>query len=131
MKHLLCLLSLVALLGVNVRAAEAIKEIGHEELTKAIADGKVTLIDVNGTDSYTQGHIPGAIDFQAKKNDLAAVLPKDKASLVVAYCGSEHCGAYMRGAKAAVALGYTNVAHYKPGIAGWIASKGQLEKAKS
>ncbi|MDX6766194.1 MAG: rhodanese-like domain-containing protein [Candidatus Methylacidiphilales bacterium] len=132
MKTVLSLLCLTVLAVFTVQAGEnAVKEISHADLQKAISDGKVLLIDVNGSESYKQGHIPGAIDFQSKKDDLAKHLPKDKGALVVAYCGNEHCGAYMRGAKAALDLGYTNVAHYKPGIAGWIASKGEIEKPKS
>jgi rhodanese-related sulfurtransferase len=99
-------------------------EISHDELKSAIKEKKVTLLDVNGSDSYKDGHIPGAIDFTATKAELKAKLPADKSALVVAYCGNENCGAYAAGAKAAQELGYTNVKHYKPGIAGW-KSKGE------
>jgi rhodanese-related sulfurtransferase len=101
--------------------------ISHDDLKKAIEEKKVTLIDVNGSDSYKQGHIPGAIDFTATK-DLATKLPKDKDALVVAYCGNENCTAYAAGAKAAQNLGYTNVKHYKNGIAGWKAKGEKTEK---
>jgi len=94
-------------------------DISHDSLKEAIAAGTVILIDVNGTKSYEKGHIPGAIDFQAYKADLADALPADKDALVVAYCANKHCGAYQRAAKMAVDLGYTNVAHYSRGIEGW------------
>ena len=71
---------------------------------------------------YANGQIPGAIDYTAHTADLASVLPSDKSSLIVAYCGNEHCGAYARAAEAAQKLGYTNVQHFKPGIAGWKAA---------
>ena len=93
--------------------------ISHEELKLAVAEQSATIIDVNGTDSYRAGHIPGAIDFAQHKKDLASVLPADKAALVVAYCGSPSCGAYAKAAEAAVKLGYTNVKHYSGGISGW------------
>ena len=98
-------------------------DISHDELKKAIADKKVVLIDVNGSDSWKGGHIPGAIDFQTAKADLASKLPADKSALVVAYCGSEKCGAYAAGAKKAKELGYTNVKHYAPGLSGWKAKE--------
>jgi rhodanese-related sulfurtransferase len=102
-------------------------DISHDELKKAIEEKKVTLIDVNGSDSYKDGHIPGAIDFAVAK-DLSAKLPADKSALVVAYCGNENCSAYASGAKAAQKLGYTNVKHYKSGIAGWKAKGEKTEK---
>ena len=71
------------------------------ELKKAIAEKKVTVLDVNGSESYSKGHIPTAIDFRAKKDEIASVLPSDKGALVVAYCGGPTCGAYAAAAKKA------------------------------
>ena len=102
--------------------------IEHEALKKAIADKSVTLLDVNGTDSYKAGHIPGAIDFIAVKENLADKLPADKGALIVAYCSSEYCGAHKKATMAAKELGYTNVMHYTPGIKGWKA-KEAVEKS--
>ena len=121
----LCALTLTPLLAMS---AEKFPDISHEELTKAIEEKKVALIDVNGSDSYKAGHIPGAIDFESDKKDLASKLPKDKDTLVVAYCGNEQCGAYQSAAKAAKELGYTNVKHYSKGIAGWKKSGAKVEK---
>ncbi|MBM3854777.1 MAG: rhodanese-like domain-containing protein, partial [Verrucomicrobia bacterium] len=89
---------------------------------------KVTLLDVNGTESHREGRIPGAIDFSAHEARLAAVLPKDKHALVVAYCGNEYCNAYETAAQAAIRLGYKNVKHYAPGIDGWKKSGAKIEK---
>ena len=129
------LLALVCMTVLTVFAAQAkenkFEDINHSDLKKAIAEGKVTLIDVNGSDSYKAGHIPGAIDFQSQKADLAKVLPKEKDALIVAYCGNEHCGAYAKGAQAAAELGYTNVKHYSAGIAGWKEKKETVEQAKN
>ena len=117
MKKLLPLLTIL-LLSLNAIAG-SFSDITMPDLKAAIAAKKVTLLDVNGLVPYGNGHIPGAIDFTAHRADLAKVLPSDKASLVVAYCGNEHCGAYAMAAEAARKLGYTNVQHFKPGIAGW------------
>lgn len=108
-------------------AGNATAEIEHDKLMKAIEAKEVTVIDVNGTASYEKGHIPGAIDYVAVKGDLAKSLPADKDALVVAYCGSEKCGAYAKAADAAKELGYTNVMHYKPGLKGWKSSNAPLE----
>ena len=112
-----------------VAADKDCPEISIEDLKKAIDDKSVTVIDVNGTDSYKSGHIPTAVDFEANSDKLEKVLPKDKDALVVAYCGGPQCGAYKAAAKKAVALGYTNVKHLKAGISGWKEAGEKTEKA--
>ena len=113
----------------EAKAPAATPDISIPELKKAIAAKKVTVIDVNGSDTYKEGHIPTAIDFEANKDKLAEVLPKDKDALIVAYCGGPQCGAYKSAAKAAVALGYTNVKHLSAGISGWKDAGEKTEKA--
>ena len=98
---------------------------------KAAADAKTAvIIDANGPESYKTGHVPGALSFAAIKNDLAANLPADKSTLIIAYCGNPHCGAYLQAAKAAKKLGYTNIQHMKDGIAGWNDAKLPTEPGK-
>ena len=126
MKTITALFFALALSPVLALAGEY-PDISHDDLKKAIEEKKVTLIDVNGSDSWKAGHIPGAIDFAATK-DLTGKLPADKGALVVAYCGNENCPAYAAGAAAAQKLGYTNVKHYKMGIAGWKAKGEKTEK---
>jgi rhodanese-related sulfurtransferase len=124
-KHLLLAASLLFTLNAF---AGSFPDISLTDLKSDIAAKKVTLLDVNGPVSYANGHIPGAIDYTAHTADLAKFLPADKSSLIVAYCGSEHCGAYARAAEAAQKLGYSNVQHFKPGIAGWKAANEPTEK---
>jgi rhodanese-related sulfurtransferase len=116
-----------ALVASSVFAAE-FPDISIADLKQAIADKKVTVIDVNGAASYAKGHVPGAIDFASKGADLASVLPADKSALVVAYCGGPQCSAYKAAANAASQLGYTNVKHLSAGISGWKAANEALEK---
>jgi rhodanese-related sulfurtransferase len=40
----------------------------------------------------------------------------------IAYCGNPKCGAYLRAAKAAQKLGYTNIKHMSAGISSWKAA---------
>lgn len=108
--------------------AAGFEDISIADLKKAIEEKKVTIIDVNGSDSYKAGHVPTAIDFEAKGGDIASSLPSDKGSLIVAYCGGPACNAYQAAAKKAVALGYTNVKHLSAGISGWKAAGEKLEK---
>ncbi len=94
-------------------------DISITDLKTAIEAKKVTVIDVNGSDSWKSGHVPTAIDFDAAADKLAAQLPKDKGALVVAYCGGPSCSAYKAAAVKAKELGYTNVKHLAAGISGW------------
>lgn len=103
-------------------------DISIAELKQAIADKKVTVIDVNGSDSYKQGHVPTAVDYQASVGDIASKLPADKGALVVAYCGGPSCNAYTKAANAAAKLGYTNVKHLSAGISGWLQAGEKTEK---
>jgi len=124
MKKLLAILSCV-LVSASFSFAGEYPDISITEMKEAIESGKVTVLDVMGTESYKKGHVPGAIDFKGNANKIAALLPKDKGALVVAYCGGPACNAYKAAAKAAEELGYTNVKHMSAGISGW---KGAGEK---
>ncbi|HEX2746893.1 MAG TPA: rhodanese-like domain-containing protein [Verrucomicrobiales bacterium] len=130
MKKFLMTLIAATLAFAGISRADEYPTISIGDLKKAIAEKKVALIDVNGSDSYKSGHIPGAIDFEASKDKIATLLPKDKSTLVVAYCGGPQCSAYVAGAKAAKAAGYTNVKHLTAGISGWVEAKEAVEKAK-
>jgi rhodanese-related sulfurtransferase len=121
---LLALLTCTALM-----VAADFAEITQADLAKAIEAKTITLIDVNGTESWKAGHIPGALDFAAVAGALADQLPKDKDALIVAYCGGPSCGAWKRGAEAVAALGYTNVKHFKGGVSGWKESGAKTEAA--
>ncbi|MFN7561305.1 MAG: rhodanese-like domain-containing protein [Prosthecobacter sp.] len=125
MKKLLTLV--LAMIASSVMAAE-FPDISIADLKQAIADKKVTVIDVNGAASYAKGHVPGAINFAEAKADLASKLPADKGALVVAYCGGPSCSAYKAAANKAAELGYTNVKHLSAGISGWLQAGEATEK---
>ena len=127
MKKLIALaVSLV--FAASVYAAE-FPDISIPDLKTAMASKqKIVLLDANGTDSWQAGHIPGAIDFNAKEDKLASVLPKDKNVLVVAYCANPSCPAYHAAAVAAKKLGYKNIKHLVAGIQGWKSAGEKIEK---
>ena len=103
-------------------------DISVKELQNAIKEGKVAVIDVNGQKSFSRGHIPTAIDFSSQGKKLSNLLPKDKNTLVVSYCGGPGCRAYKRGADAAAKLGYKNVKHLSAGISGWKRAGAEVAK---
>ena len=114
------LLSIIVLFSIvaGVYAAE-FPDVSVADVKAAVASKSATLLDVNGTESWQSGHIPGAIDYMANKEKLASLLPKDKDALIIAYCANSRCPAYHAAAVAAKKLGYKNVKHLTVGIAGW------------
>ena len=129
MKKLLALIA-VGFVASSVLAAE-FPDISINEVKDLTKSKKAVIIDVNGTESYAQGHVPGALDFEAVQAKLSEVLPKDKNALIVAYCGNPKCQAYLSAARAADKLGYKNVKHMSAGIAGWKDAGMKTEKAKN
>jgi len=117
MKKLLAL-SVTALLALALQAGES-SDISIQDLKTAMQSKKVVLLDANGSESWQKARIPGAIDFQKHEKKLSKVLPEDKDTLIVAYCGGPQCKAYQSATKAAEKLGYKNVRHLSAGIAGW------------
>ena len=86
---------------------------------------------MNGSKSFSKGHIPGAIDFRGNSEKNAELLPDKKDTLIVAYCGGPSCSAYKAAASAAEKLGYTNVKHLSAGIVGWMQAGKETEKASA
>ena len=120
MKKLFALL-VTTVLAVSAYAGE-FPDIGINEVNKVAESKSAVIIDVNGDESFKAGHVPSAVNFAAIKDNLAASLPQKKDALIVAYCGNPKCGAYLRAAKAAQKLGYTNIKHMSAGISGWKAA---------
>ena len=117
MKRLLAFL-VTASVAVSAYAGE-FTDISINDVNKLAESKSAVIIDVNGDDSFKAGHVPGALNFAAIKDNLATSLPKKKDALIVAYCGNPKCGAYLKAAKAAEKLGYTNIKHMSAGISGW------------
>src|ERR1700748_1314699 len=115
MKKIFALLATV-FIAAAVHADNPFPEISVSDVNSLAKAKSAVIIDVNGTDSYNAGHIPGALNYDTIEDNLAASLPKDKNALIVAYCGNPKCGAYARAAMAAKKLGYTNVKHMTAGI---------------
>lgn len=126
MKKILSFLA-VALVATSVFAGE-FPDVSVKEVKELSKSKKAVLIDVNGSESYKKGHVPGALDYAAIKDKLADVLPADKTTPIVAYCGGPKCKAYQAAAEAAAKLGYKNVKHMSAGISGWKAAGEKTKK---
>lgn len=106
-------------------------EISLDDLKSVVEKKSAIIIDANGTSTYDNGHIPGALHFESNKSTLSKFLPSDKAALIIAYCGGPLCTAWEDAAKEVKALGYTNIKHFKGGIKTWVSSGLKTEKKAS
>ncbi|MEX1112653.1 MAG: rhodanese-like domain-containing protein [Candidatus Andersenbacteria bacterium] len=100
-----------------------VKTLSTQELKQWIDEGQqFVLLDVLMPASYEARHIPTAKSASVNEPDFMenaqGVIP-NKEIAVVAYCSSAQCGASPRAAAQLIEAGYTNVYHYKEGLAGW------------
>ncbi len=125
MKKLIASL-LTVVFAVSALAAE-FPDVSVKEVKALTETKKAVIIDVNGTESYKKGRVPGALNFEAIQDRFASALPADKDTVIIAYCGSPKCKAYKQAAEAAAKLGYKNVKHMSAGISGWKESGEKVE----
>jgi len=113
----------------EVKAKDGVKEISYEQFMSIRNSGeRYILVDVLSPDSYSQGHIKGAISFPMdtiNKQAVAKMLPKG--TNVIVYCGSFQCGASTASAKKLSGFGY-NVLDYKGGLKEWQEKGNRLVK---
>ncbi|MCK5165242.1 MAG: rhodanese-like domain-containing protein [Desulfobacula sp.] len=73
---------------------------------------------------YTKGHIPGAVNIPFSQFDKNSnLLPKDKNSLVIYYCGGLKCKLSHKSARKAEKSGYKNVKVFARGYPEWVSQK--------
>lgn len=89
------------------------KPVTRDEVASFIQAGNVTIIDARDANSFTAGHVPGAVNL------AAASLPADKNTKLVFYCGGTFCSAAPKAAKKAIEAGYKNVMVFRGGWAEW------------
>lgn len=88
----------------------------------------VMVIDARPTKRrYDPGHIPGAVSMPNSQFDkMADMLPKDKSTQLIFYCGGTKCMLSHKSAKKAEKLGYSNIKVYAAGFPDWI-KRGNLK----
>lgn len=89
---------------------------------KMMTPGKkpFVLVDARPAIKYQKSFIPGAISLPKAEFELKkGMLPADKSTPVVFYCGGYKCKLSHKSAEAARALGYTNVAAFAAGQPAW------------
>ncbi len=69
---------------------------------------------------YDKGHIPGAVSIPFSSFDkMTDMLPKNKKTLLIYYCGGLKCALSHKSAFAAEKLGYSNIKVYAKGFPDW------------
>lgn len=78
------------------------------------------LVDARPSKVFKEGHISGAINIPATEfEQKKQLLPEDKDTLLIFYCGGVTCHLSADAAKKAQDLGYTNIKVYHEGLPGW------------
>jgi rhodanese-related sulfurtransferase len=76
---------------------------------------------------YDEGHIPMAVSIpDSKFEQMQNMLPADKKTLLIFYCGGPACDLSHKSARKAEALGYTNVKVFSDGFPGWMKVPGNF-----
>jgi len=121
-----------AVLAAPAARAEEFKVIATEELAAKLAappsSRNFVLVDARTQVEFSETHLPGAVLVPARL--VAAKLPalvKNKSQAVIFYCNGPNCTKTVKAAKAASALGYTNLLEYKEGLPGWAKSGRKTE----
>jgi len=99
----------------------SLRDIGHDELQKALSDGGVTVVDVREPHEFAGGHIPGAINLPLSRFKPDQI-PAGKPPVLICQAGARS-GAALRQAHTA---GATYVRHYPGGMNGWRARGGAV-----
>jgi rhodanese-related sulfurtransferase len=100
------------------------KLIDYAGVAKLVAEGPAktpyTLIDSRPLPRFQEGAIPSAIHLPFIGFDkFADRLPKDKAQLVVFYCGGINCTLSPNSLRKAESMGHTNLRVYREGMPEW------------
>lgn len=114
---------------------ETSKTVTREELKKWIDAGKdFVLIDVLTQMSFEQQHLPGAKHADVRQPDFlseAEKLAPEKNKIVVVYCSNFSCQLSTTAANKLASAEYTNVYHFKGGLADWQDAGYQFEGSAS
>jgi len=84
------------------------------------SDENFTLLDCRGPESYTQEHIPTAINLRSSEvPEKAHQLLPDKTTLIITSCTSLTCTASTNCYENLESLGYINLKEYPGGLSEW------------
>ncbi len=95
---------------------------------KKLLDSKANVVIVDARPTarrFDKGHVPTAISIPTRKfEELAHMLPADKSTPLLFYCGGLKCPLSPKAAAKAIEAGYTDVMLYQAGYPDWVAAYG-------
>jgi len=94
----------------------------------ALDKGNAVVVDARPPRKFSKGYVPGAINIPTTRFDTSQdLLPENKGTELIFYCGGYQCPLSTKGAEKAKALGYTNVKVFQSGYPAWKETYGQKE----
>jgi rhodanese-related sulfurtransferase len=94
--------------------------------------GDAVIVDARPARKFKKGHVPGAINISDREfEDQLDLLPSDKGTELIYYCGGYSCPLSSKSAAKAVAQGYTNVKLFQAGYPAWKQAYGGAEQPAS
>lgn len=116
-------------LGAAQPDGEGGREVTRDELMRAAAGGRVTVLDVRPAEEYAAGHIPGAVSIPLQELERRLdELPAGRD--VVAYCRGEYC-VLSREASAILRAHGRPTTRLRDGILEWRAAGLPLERSRA
>lgn len=99
------------------------------EKTKAPqAKWDFTIVDARTRVEYNDARLAGSINVPAKQTkELLPKLVADKKRTLIFYCNGPKCTKSQKAARAALALGYSNVLEYNEGLPAWAMGQHKIE----
>ncbi|MEX2144845.1 MAG: rhodanese-like domain-containing protein [Candidatus Spechtbacterales bacterium] len=92
------------------------------------------LVNVLSKESFEFMHIPGSLNADVHQDDFLEKMEEltggDKGKEIVVYCSSATCQASPSAARKLAEAGYSNVAHFSEGLAGWKEAGYEFERAE-
>jgi len=99
---------------------ETLTTITADELSDAFAsDRPPVLINALPRAAHEARHIPGSINVPVESVEMIEDLVPNKDEPIVVYCANADCTASPTAAQQLEEMGYTNVADFEGGYAGW------------
>ncbi|MCP3873692.1 MAG: rhodanese-like domain-containing protein [Desulfobacteraceae bacterium] len=118
--------------GSKTQSLNASIEINHPDIIKQIVEKKQRIIlDVRPTETYNQGHLPGALSFPLMDFDQMVeqlLTSIKKASPILVYCSSVECTDSHTFAERLKNMKYENVKVFSGGFRQWEEKGFNIEK---
>jgi len=87
----------------------------------------IIVVDARSHESYSRGHVPGAINLPYREIDASSTASISKDKVIVTYCAGVFCDASTKAAEKLTALGF-RVKEMLDGIEGWTKEGFPIEK---